>query len=141
LPETLISADPVGYVDTALRTWNRMKSLDVFTAPALEAYRTQARDPARIAAMCADYRAGATTDRAADEADRAAGRRIAAPMMFLCGEDGFPAQTGDPASVWRSWADDVRASTCESGHFAMEENPRAVLETFLPFFHGSFRRG
>jgi haloacetate dehalogenase len=134
LPETLISADPVGYVETALRGWTRTRSLDVFAPEALAAYRAQAREPARIAAMCADYRAGATTDRALDEADRAAGRKIAAPLMFLCGEDGFPAKTGDPASVWRAWADRVEAATCVSGHFAMEENPRAVLDTFQPFF-------
>jgi haloacetate dehalogenase len=134
LPESLISSDPVGYVESSLRNWTRRKSLDVFVPEALETYRAQAREPARIAAMCADYRAGATTDRALDEADRAAGRKIAAPLMFLCGEDGFPAQTGDPASVWRSWASQVEAATCVSGHFAMEENPEAVIETFLPFF-------
>lgn len=134
LPERLISADPVGYIDHTLRSWTMKRSLDVFASDALEAYRAQARDPARIAAMCADYRAGATTDRALDEADRAAGRRISAPLMFLCGEHGFPAQTGDPAGVWRAWADDVSAVTCESGHFAMEENPGAVLDAFLPFF-------
>ncbi len=134
LPETLISADPVGYVETALRTWTRAKSLDVFAPEALASYRAQAREPARIAAMCADYRAGATTDRALDEADRAAGRKIAAPLMFLCGEDGFPAQTGDPAAIWRRWATRVESATCVSGHFAMEENPGAVIDTFLPFF-------
>ena len=84
--------------------------------------------------MGADYRAGATTDRAIDEADRAARRRIAAPLMFLCGDGGFPAQTGDPASVWRAWAEQVEAATCISGHFAMEENPEAVTGTFLNFF-------
>lgn len=134
LPEMLISADPVGYVETALRTWTRAKSLDVFAPEALDSYRAQVRDPARIAAMCADYRAGATTDRTIDEADRAAGRRIAAPLMFLCGDGGFPAQTGDPASVWRAWAEQVEAATCVSGHFAMEENPEAVTDTFLGFF-------
>jgi haloacetate dehalogenase len=138
LPETLISADPVGYVETALRNWTRAKSLDVFAPEALESYRAQARDPARIAAMCADYRAGATTDRTIDEADRAAGRRITAPLMFLCGDGGFPAQTGDPASVWRSWAGQVEAATCVSGHFAMEENPEAVTDTFLRFFREGF---
>lgn len=138
LPETLIAADPVGYVETTLRAWTRERSLAVFSPEALDAYRAQAREPARIAAMCADYRAGATTDRALDEADRAAGRRIAAPLMFLCGEDGFPAQTGDPASVWRGWAEQVEAATCVSGHFAMEENPGAVIETFAPFFGRAF---
>jgi haloacetate dehalogenase len=91
--------------------------------------------------MCADYRAGATTDRALDEADRAAGRRIGAPLMFLCGEGGFPAQTGDPAAAWRDWAEQVTAATCASGHFAMEEAPDAVIDTFLPFFRGTLPPG
>jgi haloacetate dehalogenase len=134
LPETLISADPAGYIDHTLRSWTMARTLDVFAPEALAAYRRQAQDPARIAAMCADYRAGATTDRDIDEADRAAGRRIPAPLMFLCGAHGFPAQTGDPGALWKAWAEDVRTATCESGHFAMEENPQAVLDTFLPFF-------
>lgn len=134
LPETLIAGDPEGYIDHTLRSWTRGKTLEVFAPEALGSYRRQARDPARIAAMCADYRAGATTDRALDKADRQAGRKIAAPLMFLCGEDGFPAATGDPASVWTDWASDCDARTCVSGHFAMEENPQAVIDTFLPFF-------
>lgn len=134
LPETLIGADPVAYIEHTLRSWTPDRALGPFPAKALESYRRQARDPARIAAMCADYRAGATTDRAIDEADRHAGRRIAAPLMFLCAESGFPAQTGDPAEIWRRWAVDVRAETCVSGHFVMEENPKAVIDCFLPFF-------
>jgi haloacetate dehalogenase len=89
--------------------------------------------------MCADYRAGATTDRAIDEADRAEGRKIAVPLMFLYGAHGFPAQTGKPGDLWKAWAEDVRTATCESGHFAMEENPQAVLDAFLPFFLGDRR--
>jgi haloacetate dehalogenase len=134
LPERLIAADPVGYIEHTLQSWTMARTLDVFAPAALDAYRRQARDPARIAAMCADYRAGATTDRAIDEADRAAGRKIAAPLMFLCGRHGFPAQTGNPGALWKAWAEDVRTATCESGHFAMEENPGAVLDAFLPFF-------
>lgn len=134
LPESLIGADPVGYVEATLERWTRARSLEVFPAPALDSYRAQARDPARIAAMCADYRAGAGLDRELDRRDRAAGRRIAAPLRFLWAEGGFPARTGDPAAIWRRWADDVSDASCVSGHFAMEENPRAVLDTFLPFF-------
>jgi haloacetate dehalogenase len=134
MPERLIAADPVGYIEHTLRSWTMARTLDVFAPAALDAYQRQARDPARIAAMCADYRAGATTDRVIDEADRAAGRKIAAPLMFLCGRHGFPAQTGNPGALWETWAADVRTATCESGHFAMEENPQAVLDAFLPFF-------
>lgn len=133
-PERLIGADPVAFLDHTLASWTLDGTLSAFAPAALESYRAQIRDPARVAAMCADYRAGATTDRALDQADRAAGRRIAAPLRFLWAEGGFPAQTGDPAGLWRAWADEVTDAACVSGHFAMEENPGAVLDTFLPFF-------
>ncbi|MEM1079062.1 MAG: alpha/beta hydrolase [Pseudomonadota bacterium] len=134
LPERMIGADPEAYMDWTLQTWTLAKSLDVFAPDALEGYRAQARDPARVHAMCADYRAGATYDRALDDADAAAGRKISAPLMFLWAEGGFPAQTGDPAGHWRNWTEDLRDASCISGHFAMEEVPEAVLKTFLPFF-------
>lgn len=134
LPERMISADPVAYVDWTLASWTLGKSLADFPEASLQSYREQARDPARIHAMCADYRAGAYTDRRDDEDDRAAGRKIMAPLHFLYGHHGFPARTGDPAGLWRNWADRVTAEACESGHFVMEENPAAVLAAFVPFF-------
>ncbi|WP_102109038.1 alpha/beta fold hydrolase [Oceaniglobus roseus] len=134
LPERMIGADPVAYIDHTLASWTGGRDLSPFSAAALESYRRQARDPARVAAMCADYRAGATFDRALDEADRAAGRRIAAPLCYLYADSGFPARTGDPGGLWRGWAPDLRTASCTSGHFVIEENPQAVLDTFLPFF-------
>jgi haloacetate dehalogenase len=134
LPERMINADPVAYMDWTLASWVMGRSLEVFPEASLESYRVQARDPARIHAMCADYRAGATTDRRHDETDRAAGKRIKAPLHFLYGHHGFPARTGDPAGIWRQWAEDVTAEACDSGHFVMEENPDAVLAAFVPFF-------
>ncbi len=122
-------------MDATLARWTMAKSLDAVPRPKpWTVTATQARDPDRITAMCADYRAGATTDRAIDEADRAAGRKIVVPLRFLWARGGFPAQTGDPGAIWRRWADDVQDSACDSGHFAMEENPQAVLEAFMPFF-------
>jgi haloacetate dehalogenase len=134
LPESLIGADSVAYLDRTLESWTLRRSLAVFDPAALESYRSQIRDPARLAAMCADYRAGAGTDRRLDEADRAAARRIDAPLRFLWAEGGFPAQTGDPAGLWQRWANEVSDASCISGHFVMEEAPQAVLDTFLPFF-------
>lgn len=134
LPERMIDADPVAFIDWTLASWTLSRDLTPFPAAALESYREQARHPARIHAMCADYRAGATTDRQHDDADRAAGRRIVAPLRFLWGHHGFPARTGDPLGIWRGWAEDVTGEPCESGHFVMEENPQAVLSAFLPFF-------
>ena len=134
LPERMINADPVAYMDWTLASWTRAKTLDAFSPESLDSYRAQAREPARIAAMCADYRAGATTDRALDEAERAAGRKIAAPLHFLWTEHGFPARLGDPARHWRAWAETVTDTSCHSGHFAMEEVPGQVVAAFLPHF-------
>ena len=134
LPERMIGADPAAYLDWTLASWTLSKDLTPFSSAALDSYRTQMADPARCHAMCADYRAGAGIDREIDRADRAAGRRISAPLHFLYAEGGFPAQTGDPLAVWRRWADRVTGGSCTSGHFAMEENPEAVLDAFLPFF-------
>lgn len=131
LPEKMIGADPSAYIDWTLKQWTNAKSLDVFTPQALDSYRAQAQDPARLHAMCADYRAGATIDRAIDDAETGP---IAAPLHFLWAKGGFPAQTGDPAAVWRKWAPQLTHGSCISGHFAMEENPKAVLDAFLPHF-------
>ena len=133
LPERMIGADPLGWLDWTLASWTLPRDLSPFAPDALSSYRRQIADPARLHAMCADYRAGAGPDRAADEADRAAGRRITAPLRFLWGRHGFPARTGDPVGLWRTWATDVTAMACDSGHFVMEENPQAVLDAFVPF--------
>jgi haloacetate dehalogenase len=134
LPERMIGADPGFFIDTMLTRWTGALSLDALPVASVAAYRAQMADPVRVAAMCADYRAGATTDRAQDEADRAAGRRIAAPLHFLHAEGGFPARTGIAATAWQGWAAQVTTGACVAGHFVMEENPQAVLDAFLPHF-------
>lgn len=134
LPEKMIGADPVFYIDWTLRSWTKEKTLHVFPEASLATYHAQAREPERIAAMCADYRAGATIDRALDEADRAAGNKITAPLHFLWAETGFPSRSGRPAELWRDWAVEVTDTSCACGHFAMEEAPQDVIRAFLPFF-------
>ena len=134
LPETLIGADPAFFLDHTVTSWSRAKSLAGFDPDHLASYRAQMADPARRHAMCADYRAGATTDRAHDEADRAAGRKLAMPVHVLWATGGFPAGAGDVNAAWREWADHVSDESCTSGHFVMEENPQAVLRAFVPFF-------
>lgn len=135
-PERLIGADPEGWVDHTLGAWSGTGTLEPFSEEALASYRAQMADPARRHAMCADYRAGATTDRRHDAEDRAAGRRIEAPLRFLWAEGGFPARTGDPAGIWRRWAREVTDRRCTCGHFVMEEAPDLALETFADHFGG-----
>ncbi|MGB3553313.1 MAG: alpha/beta hydrolase [Jannaschia sp.] len=134
LPERMIGADPSAWIDWTLGAWTLVRSLAPFAPDALDSYRAQAADPAHLTAMCADYRAGYFTDRAIDAADREAGRRIAAPMLFVWARHGFPASTGDPAAIWRDWAEDVSDVAVTSGHFAMEEVPDEVGAALLPFF-------
>ncbi|MBF9032894.1 alpha/beta fold hydrolase [Rhodobacterales bacterium HKCCE2091] len=134
LPERMILADGPGYIDWCLSHWTLDRDLSPFPRASLEAYRAQGADPARVAAMCNDYRAGATIDRQLDEADRTAGHRIAAPILFLWAENGFPARTGDPLGLWRAWGDEVEGRAIPgTGHFMPEEAPDAVLDALRPF--------
>ncbi|WP_420347330.1 alpha/beta fold hydrolase [Pelagibius sp.] len=137
LPETLIASAPDYYVDHTLQSWTRDKDLAVFDPRALALYRDAYRDPARLHAFCEDYRAGAGCDRADDQADLDAGRKIAAPLHFIWGHAGFPAKTGDPLGIWRQWAEDVSGSTTDSGHFGPEEDPEGILAGLLPFLRAS----
>jgi haloacetate dehalogenase len=134
MPERLIAGDPAGWIDWTLADWTAAGTLAPFADDALDTYRAQAADPARLAAMCADYRAGYHTDRAVDAESRAAGARIEAPMAFLWARHGFPASTGDPAAAWRTWATDLRDVAIDAGHFAMEEAPDQVGAALRTFF-------
>jgi haloacetate dehalogenase len=97
--------------------------------------RAALHDPATVHAMCEDYRAGLTVDRAADDADRAAGRTIACPTLFCWStRDDMIDLYGDPLAIWRSWAPDVTGVAVDSGHHMAEENPVALataLRTLL----------
>lgn len=134
LPETLISAAPQVYLDHTLASWTAARSLASFAPEALEAYRAAFRDPARVHATCEDYRAGATIDRALDEADRAAGRKITAPLLALWGGTGIPARGESPLDVWRRWAVNVSGQAIEGGHFLPEEAPEATAAALAAFF-------
>lgn len=78
-----------------------------------------------------DYRASFPTD----DADAAAGRRLAMPVLVLWGASGLFGQL--PAlEIWRGYAEDVTgAGIPDCGHFLAEEQPEAVLrelDAFLP---------
>ena len=48
VPERLIGSDPVFYLDWTLRSWTKGNSLESFDLRALESYRQQIREPARV---------------------------------------------------------------------------------------------
>ncbi|GAB2954820.1 alpha/beta hydrolase [Micromonospora polyrhachis] len=97
-------------------------------------YRAAIHDPATVHAMLEDYRAGLGVDRAADDADRAAGRRIGCPTLVLWStRDDMQQLYGDVVAVWRNWAEDVRGAPVESGHHMAEDAPVELTEKIVEF--------
>jgi haloacetate dehalogenase len=92
LPETLIGADPAFFIRHTLQSWAAQGFQ--FDPTSLEDYVTCFSDAASIHGSCEDYRAGWTRDRALDEADRQAGRRVTAPVLLLWGEQYSVAKAG-----------------------------------------------
>ena len=134
LPETLIGKDPVFYVEHTLKSWAKSAHLSHFSAEALAHYRALLQDPARVHAVCEDYRAGATIDWRHDEADMAAGRKIACPTFLLWGSDYLGRGGAKPLEVWRAWcSSELSGAEIDSGHFLAEENPKDTLAALLPF--------
>jgi haloacetate dehalogenase len=133
LPEMLIEPNPAGYLDYTIASWTKTKDLSAFSAEALAEYRLHYATPEHIHATCNDYRAGATCDVRADEADREAGRKIGCPTLALWGTAGIPSETDGPLETWQQWCIDVQGHGIDCGHFLPEENPSATLEALLPF--------
>jgi haloacetate dehalogenase len=98
-------------------------------------FRRAIHDSQTVHAMCEDYRAGLGIDRAHDEADRAAGRRVRCPVLVMWSKrDDLEALYGDPVAVWRLWADDVRGGVAiDSGHHMAEEAPAEVARALRAF--------
>lgn len=126
--ERVINADP--------DAWYRGDPA-VMGAEAYEDFRAAIHDPAVVHAMCEDYRAGLGPDRAADDADRAAGRRIACPTLVLWSRhDDMADLYGDVLGVWRPWADDLRGGEIDSGHHMAEEAPDQLAAALRDFLTG-----
>lgn len=135
LPETLIGAHPTYYLEHTLASWTKDKTLDAIDPRALVHYRAMMHDPARIHAMCEDYRAGATYDWDADRASREVGQKIEVPTHVLWSSHYLNANKGsfDPIAVWQQWASNVTGEQIDSGHFLAEENPDATLAAIIAF--------
>jgi len=132
VPERLIGTDPDFYIRHLLTRWaGRDARLD---ARAVAAYVEQFRNPAVVAATCADYRAGATTDRADDAADRRDGRKIGCPVIVVWGRGYLGNRTSSPLAVWQRWADNVSDVALDCGHFVAEEKSEECGDALARFF-------
>ncbi|MGH3881590.1 MAG: alpha/beta fold hydrolase [Actinophytocola sp.] len=129
LPERAIGRDP--------DEWYRIGDRDTpqrLGAENFADFRRAIHDPATVRAMLEDYRAGLGVDRAADDADKAAGRTLACPTLVLWASgDDMADLYGDVLDVWRPWAPDLRGGVIESGHHMAEEAPDQLTRALLDF--------
>ena len=135
LPEAMIAADPAGFFEHHLRRMGIGSEPVRYPAAVLDVYRAQLADPAAVQAMCEDYRAGASIDRALDDAEPE--RAIGCPVLVLWGERGaLPALYDDVLAVWRGWAGDVRGHAVDASHFLVEDRPAETAAELTAFFAG-----
>ncbi len=126
LAERAILADP--------DAWYR-PTRDHKSEAAFEDYHRAIRDADTVHAMMEDYRAGPTIDRAHDEADRVAGKRLSCPLLVLWAtRDDMERLYGNPLDVWRTWATGLRGARLDSGHHLAEEVPDLVAAELGKFF-------
>jgi haloacetate dehalogenase len=119
-PERAILADPLAWYGGDPQRLGAQNYAD---------YHAAISNPATVRAMLEDYRAGLGVDRAADDADQAAGRRISCPTLVAWSRhDDLEQLYGDVLGIWRNWADDVRGAVIESGHHMAEQAPEQLAE-------------
>lgn len=137
-PEDAIGKDPIAFFDKLMAGWTLNGNLDAFDPRALASYRASNSDPSRIHAFCEDYRAGATLDRAQDEADLAAGKTILCPTLVVWGEF-YLTGSDDPNAknaldYWKAtFAPEAQGAMVSSGHFVAEEAPVETLKALTRF--------
>ena len=136
LPEALIGAEPVLYLEQLMGRWSgSVPGTDAITPEAMAAY-VAAFTPAVIAASCADYRAGATFDAELDDGDRAAGRTIGCPVHALWGDRRNERANQAVLATWRRWTapdQPVTGRALPCGHFIPEERPDLLLDELRAF--------
>ncbi len=129
LPERVIAADPDAWYGAGPDRAAAMGE------GSYADYLCAIHDPAVQTAMIEDYRAGLGVDRAADDADRTAGRQLACPTLVAWStDDDLESLYGDVLAVWQPWALDLRGLPIRSGHHMAEDAPEdlaAALADFL----------
>jgi haloacetate dehalogenase len=133
LPERMILGDSAG-VWIAIQRMGIKEGDERYPDAVVEAYRAQLTDPETVEAICEDYRAGATIDRALDDEDRGT-RTIACPTRALWGGAGaLPLFYDDPLELWRPYAPAATGRAVEgASHFLVEDAPGEVAADLAGF--------
>ena len=132
LPEKMIGADPLYYLRKKTGGWG--SAAGIFDPRAFAEYERCFAQPETIHATCEDYRAAASIDLEHDDADVAAGRKVACPLLVLWGDKGVVHRYFTPVADWRTVAVDVRGRALPSGHYLAEEAPEETLAELRAFF-------
>ncbi|MCK2243019.1 MULTISPECIES: alpha/beta fold hydrolase [unclassified Crossiella] len=132
IPERLIGNDPEFWIRA--RMGARHHGGTPFAEAAIAEYVRCFRDPAAIAASCADYRAAASIDLVHDDAAARAGNRIQCPLLALWGEAGFVGRSYDVLAAWREYAEQVSGKGLPCDHYLPEEAPEDTAAALAAFF-------
>jgi haloacetate dehalogenase len=138
VPEQLINADPQAWI--ASRFSGRLLGENLIDPDAITEYTNTFRNPAHVAATCADYRAAASIDLDHDRADRAAKNRISAPLLVMWGQSSYVGRNFDSVEVWERFADQVTGIQSPSDHYIPEEAPSFTAEVLSEFFSAGFNK-
>lgn len=126
IPERVITADPEAWYGSGPDRRARMGTGNYAD------YLRAIHDPAVVLAMIEDYRAGLGVDRAADDSDRVAGRRIQCPTLVAWSTgDDMEALYGDALGVWQTWTTDLTGHAVDSGHHMAEEVPDQLAQLLI----------
>jgi haloacetate dehalogenase len=135
LPERLVSAAPDAIIDNALGEWG--SDLSTFPADVRQQYVNALRTPEAVHAICEEYRAAATLDRAHDDEDRRSARVIECPVLALWSEGGpldlWYDEVGGPLGILNEWAPSVRGRPVRGGHFFPEQNAAETITALGEF--------
>lgn len=131
LPEQMIEASTEIYLRGHLDAQSKMP--DAVTPEAFAEYLRCCREPGCIHAVCEDYRSSVGIDREQTKADQPARRKVAQPLLAICGNDGTVGKMFDVVALWKQEADDVRGQGLPCGHLIAEEQPDALLSAVEGF--------
>jgi haloacetate dehalogenase len=133
LPERMIGGDPAFYLRWTLGGWGS-DGVSFVEPEALAEYERCFCRADAIHAACEDYRASASIDLEHDRASRAAGEKVACPMLVLWGTRGVVGRLYDPLALWRAQcAASVEGEAVAAAHFIPEELPDDTVTRLRAF--------
>jgi haloacetate dehalogenase len=132
IPERAINANPDDWYHGAPQTMG---------ADNYDEWWEATRNPAVVRAMLEDYRAGLTIDADDERDDQKAGRTLTMPVQVLWSlRDDLEDLYGDPLTIWKSWAPNLRGQGIDSGHHMAEEAPTELVDALVPFIRDATSR-